>query len=253
MSSIGNMPEKPPPGLDKVHVETRTDQVASQLMRYIEVAGLVPGNRLPAEAKLAEEFGVSRPVVREAIRDLTGKGVVQVINGRGAIIRPVEIGPLQGFFDRAMLVGTDDTVIELMEVRRGLEIASATLAARQRDPGHVARLTELVRAMGENVDDEERYVDLDVEFHVQIAKATGNTMLSLLVESIREALRKAVRRGLQPRHEHAERELVQQLHEAILRAIADGDPDAAGIAMTRHFDVAIATIAAAHAEGRDGT
>lgn len=233
-----------PAGLKKVHVQTRTDLVAAQLMQYIESAGLLPGNRLPAEARLAEEFGVSRPVVREAIRDLTGKGVVQVVNGRGAIIRPVEIGPLQGFFDRAMLVGSDGTVIELMEVRRGLEISSAILAAGRRDDADVARLTELTRAMAENVDDDERYVDLDVEFHVQIAKATGNTMMGLLVESIREALRKAVRRGLQPRHEHAEREQVQNLHEDILRAIAAGDAEAAGTAMSRHFDVAIATIAA---------
>lgn len=231
-------------GLEGVRVQTRTDQVTAQLMRYIERAGLKPGGRLPAEATLAAEFGVSRQVVREAIRDLTGQGVVEVVNGRGAIIRPMGIGPLQGFFDRAMLIGSDDTVLELMQVRRGLEIEAAMLAARRRDGESLARLTQITSAMSELVDDMDTYIDLDVELHVQIAKATGNTMLGLLVESIREALHKAVRRGLQPRHEHTERADVQQLHEQILEAIVRGAPRAAATAMGRHFDVAIETIRA---------
>ena len=73
------MPPDKSAGLEKIRVQTRTDQVAIQLLRYIETARLKPGSRLPAEAKLADEFGVSRPVVREAIRDLTGKGVVEVV------------------------------------------------------------------------------------------------------------------------------------------------------------------------------
>jgi GntR family transcriptional repressor for pyruvate dehydrogenase complex len=222
--------------------QTRADQAAAELMRYIEVAGLKPGDRLPSEATLATEFGVSRPVVREAMRDLTGKGVIQVVNGRGAIIRPLEIGPLQGFFDRTMLVGGDSMVLELMEVRRGLEVEAATLAAKRRDSDAIARLTELTAAMAEAVDHDEQYIDMDVEFHVQIAKATGNVMMALLVESIREALRKSVLRGLQPLHEHTERDGVQKIHEDILGAIARGAPRAAATAMARHFDVAISNI-----------
>ncbi|MEV0290319.1 FadR/GntR family transcriptional regulator [Kribbella sp. NPDC050820] len=227
---------------EKIQVQTRSEKVAAELARYIEAADLRPGDQLPGETTLAAEFGVSRSVVREAIRDLAGKGVVQVSNGRRAIIRPVEIGPLQDFFDRATLMGSDDTVLELMEVRRGLENVSATLAATRRSSSDVARLKELARAMAANIDNEDRYVDLDVEFHVQITKAAGNVMLGLLVESVREAVRGAVQRGMRPRREHSEREHVQRLHEKVLRAIIDGDAEAARQAMNRHFDVAIATI-----------
>ncbi len=250
LSSMPTTSDVPP--LEKVRVHTRADQVAAQLMRYIEHAGLGPGSRLPSEVQLAKDFGVSRPVVREAIRELTGKGIVHVVNGQaGAIIRPVEIDPLLGFFDRATLVGADDTVLELLEVRRGLEITSAALAARRRGDDDLARLTEVTRAMADHLDDEEHYIDLDVEFHVQLARATGNTMMALLVESIRGALRNAVRRGLETRDQPAARKVVQAIHDDILHAVAAGDADAAERAMARHFDVAITTITARRSAEED--
>jgi GntR family transcriptional regulator, transcriptional repressor for pyruvate dehydrogenase complex len=236
--------------LKRVHPETLTERVGDELLDYIQRLGLQPGSLLPSETVLADQFGVSRPVVREAIRNLAGKGVVESLSGRGTIVRPIDGGPLRWFFDRAMAVGNDDTVLELLEVRQGLEVAGVMLAASRRDDRALVHLRQLMSEMAGAVDNEERYIDLDVAFHLQVAKTSGNTMMSLLVESIREALRAGVRRGLELRRDHAQRAEVQALHEAVLAAIAKGDPNESALAMARHFDEAIATIVHSLAELR---
>lgn len=117
-----------------------------------------------------------------------------------------------------------------------------------REAGH--RLRQLMSEMAGAVDNEARYIDLDVELHLQVAKTSRNTMMNLLVQSIREALRAGVRRGLELRRDHAQRAEVQALHEAVLAAIAKGDPNESALALARHFDDAIATIAHSRAELR---
>jgi GntR family transcriptional repressor for pyruvate dehydrogenase complex len=247
VSSLAVSFSVPPPEelgvLKRVRAETLTERVGNELLDYIQKLGLQPGSLLPGEAVLADQFGVSRPVVREAIRNLAGKGVVESLSGRGTIVRPIDSGPLRWFFDRAMAVGDDDTVIELLEVRQGLEVAGAMLAASRRDDRALAHLRQLMSEMASAVDDEERYADLDVEFHLEVAKTTGNTMMGLLVESIRDALRAGVRRGLELRQSHAQRIQVQTLHEAVLAAIVKGDPNESAMAMAQHFEIAIATVA----------
>ncbi len=88
-----------------------------------------------------------------------------------------------------------------------------------------------------------RYIDLDAAFHLQVAKTSGKTMMSLLVQSTREALRADVRRGLELRRDHAQRAQVQTRHEAVLATIAKRDPNESALAMARHFENTIATIA----------
>src|SRR5918992_1507838 len=94
--------------------ETLPEQVADQLIALIERDNLVPGTILPSEGKLAQEFGVSRPVVREALRTLAAKDVIVVANGKGAIVRPITSQPLRDFFQRA-LRNRHATAIELLE------------------------------------------------------------------------------------------------------------------------------------------
>src|SRR5262245_60167362 len=103
--------------LTKLRRETLAEQVSQNLVEYIQTQGLKPGDALPSEARLPVDFGVSRPIIREALKSLAGKGVIEIVNGRGAIVKPIDSETLSEFFERAMHEN-DNTIIELMEVRK---------------------------------------------------------------------------------------------------------------------------------------
>ena len=91
--------------------ETLAEQVADGLITMIEDDALAPGTLLPSEASLAQEFGVSRPVVREALKVLAAKDVVAIANGKGAVVRPISSDPLQAYFLRALRVQDRKSVV----------------------------------------------------------------------------------------------------------------------------------------------
>lgn len=227
--------------LPKLNRGTLAEQVTERLLEYIQSQSLKPGDLLPSETSLAGSFGVSRPVIREALKNLEGKGVLEIVNGKGAIVRPIDSDPLRLFFQRAMQMERG-TILELMEVRRGLEVQAANLAAQRREPQDMDALTRVVRAMRENMGDVETYTRLDVEFHLRLAAASHNMLLVYLVESIRDTLRNSISAGLQSRGSSLHLEGIQEAHEALLKTLAAGDAAAAVRAMEHHFDEAIASM-----------
>jgi DNA-binding FadR family transcriptional regulator len=132
--------------------ETLSEQVAERLIASIEQDHLAPGALLPSEATLAAEYGVSRPVVREALKALAAKDVIAIANGKGAIVQPMSSAPLTDFFARA-LRNRHATAVELLEVRKGIEVQSATLAAQRRTDAELAALQRVLGALGEAVHD----------------------------------------------------------------------------------------------------
>jgi GntR family transcriptional regulator, transcriptional repressor for pyruvate dehydrogenase complex len=224
--------------LKKLSRETLVEQAERNLLTFIDTQGLKPGDLLPSEGKLAADFGVSRPVIRETLKSLAGKGVIAIANGKGALVQPVNSSPLRQFFQRALLADRE-AIVELMEVRRGIEALSVELAARRRTPEQVARMADLVAAMRVHLADSDAYTELDVELHLLIAAAAHNTMLYHLVESLRDVLKGSIREGLRRRQTGAELERVQIHHEAILSAIQSGDAKQAIGAMAAHFDEAM--------------
>src|SRR5512146_2102839 len=105
--------------LPKITRGTLADQVTARLLEYVQAQHLKPGDLLPSETSLANSFGVSRPVIREALKNLEGKGVIEIVNGKGALVRPIDSDPLRLFFQRAMQLEYG-TILELMEIRKGL-------------------------------------------------------------------------------------------------------------------------------------
>jgi GntR family transcriptional regulator, transcriptional repressor for pyruvate dehydrogenase complex len=227
-----------PPTLQR---RTLSVQVAEHLLDRIEQQALAPGDILPSEMQLASEFGVSRPVVREALRALEATGVVTVANGKGAIILPLSAEPLSGFFQRAARLRRE-ALVELLEVRKGIEIQSATLAARRRTCEEADELQRQVVAMRDHLHEPGRYTELDVELHLFIARASRNIVLFHLVESIRGPLQETIREGLQRRVSDEQMDRVQELHERLADAIAAANTDHAARAMTDHFDEAVMAI-----------
>ncbi len=212
--------------LPKITRGTLADQVTERLLEYIEAQHLKPGDLLPSETSLVTSFGVSRPVVREALKNLEGKGVIEIVNGKGALIRPIDSDPLRLFFRRAMQM-EPCAMLELMEVRKGLEIQSAVLAAQRRNDADLEAIRRVLKAMRENVHDLNAFTQLDVEFHLRIAAASHNAMMVSLVESIRDALRNTIMAGLQSRGPALELEGIQRTHEELYDALVEGNVQAA--------------------------
>lgn len=217
------------------------EQLTEALTERIEAEELKPGDRLPATAALVEDYGVSRPVVREALKILEGRGVIEISGGRSAVIRPVSGDVLASYFQRAVAMDRGN-LRDVLEVRAGIEVQSARLAAIRRTDAQLAEMQVLVARMREAVDDTGAYAQLDVEFHLLVAEAAHNNLLYYLVSGIRDALHDVIREGLNYRLTGDARNLVQFAHEHIVRQIASQNAGGAVEAMTFHFDDALQTI-----------
>jgi GntR family transcriptional regulator, transcriptional repressor for pyruvate dehydrogenase complex len=226
------------PGLNRL---TLAEQVSMALAEHIEQQGLKPGDRLPTESRLAAEFGVSRPVIREGLRILAGQGAIDLANGRTPTVKPVSGQALLSFFRRA--VSLDERhLTELLEVRRGIEVESARLAAERRTDEDLAAIEVLLSVMQRDLLEPELYAEHDLELHLRIASAAHNSLVYHLVESIRSCLRETIREGLRRRRSRRDFERIQAAHVGIAQAVRSGDPRAASEAMADHFDRAIAAL-----------
>ena len=218
--------------------ETLAEQVAQAMLQRIQDDQLKPGDALPSISTLADEFSVSRPVIREALKTLEGREIIQVSNGRSAVVKPVSSTSLKNFFQRAIALN-EQTLIELMELRQGLEIQSASLAATRHTPKEARRLQNIVKTMGSLLEDIDRYTEFDLELHITIAHATRNSLMYFMIESIRDALQDAMQEGMRRRRDMKQLLHMQHLHERIVDAVTKGDADEAALAMAAHFDDAI--------------
>jgi GntR family transcriptional repressor for pyruvate dehydrogenase complex len=208
-------------------------RVASLLNREIETGELNPGARLPTEQQLAEKFGVSRNVVREAIAQLRADGVVEARQGVGAfVLAPEQRAAIR--IDREALK-VDANMEQLFELRRILETEAAALAAARRDQSQLDAIKAALDRMGGEERWEEGSIDADLLFHREIARATGNgyiyTFISFVCEQIRQSIHYA--RLTNPLHDLVEVNVAE--HVRIYEALAAGDPDAAGAAMGAHI------------------
>lgn len=197
--------------------------VLSQLRAAIEGGQVQVGDKLPAEAALSAEFGVSRAVVREALRGLQALGLTESRTGRGTFVvasRPAE----QLNFGRY-------TARDLLEVRRHVEVPVAGYTAARRTPDDLDRLWQLVDRMDAETDTT-TWVALDSLFHIAIAHASGNPAFARVIEEIREALaqQSSLLNQVADRRGESNGE-----HRRIVAAIAEGVPDAAEAAMTAHL------------------
>jgi GntR family transcriptional regulator, transcriptional repressor for pyruvate dehydrogenase complex len=218
--------------------QTLADQAADSIRNYIVTHELKPGAMLPAAGVLATQLGVSRSVIREALKALVGQNTIEIINGKGAVIKPVDSQDLDTFFQRAL--GFDHKAIrELLEVRQGIEVQAARLAAQRRTEQDLEALSEILERMQHHFQNVEAYTADDLTFHICIATATDNEMMKHIVESIRDATWDSIHRWHGKQRTIEEYAQVHQMHVEILDAIRAGSPETAAQAMWRHFDEAL--------------
>ncbi len=222
---------------------TLTAQVQRAILDLIDVEGLQPGQSLPSTAALSERFEVSRPVVREALSALHATGIVELMNGRNAIVRQLDDHLISLFLTRA-LQSTGEPLAALMEVRAPLEIQAARLAAERATTEGRSALVDEVDRMAALADDRSAYALADLDLHRSIAELTGNPALLWFTGAVRHRVYEAIVQVRQHREEHGLLGVEHEQHEAIAAAIAAGDAPRAESAMREHM-ASVAGIVAA--------
>ncbi|HSI94332.1 MAG TPA: FadR/GntR family transcriptional regulator [Jiangellaceae bacterium] len=209
-------------------------RVVSTLEKLV-FSELEPGSALPSEAQLADELHVSRLTVREAVKTLQARGLIEVRHGRRPVVARLTATAIEGFF--AASVRRDPrNLLDLLEVRRPLEVEIASLAATRVSRTTAAAMEEALAAMVAGIDDADAFNLADVQFHEALAAASGNQILTFLIEAMAQPLRASrlhSRRGDLARGRSLTR--VVEEHRRIYERVVDGDPNGAAMAMRAHL------------------
>jgi GntR family transcriptional repressor for pyruvate dehydrogenase complex len=209
------------------------DKVVEALLEAILEQGLRPGDPLPPERELCEHYGVSRPIMREALRALTSRGVIEAHAGRRLTVAQVAAEEVSATL-RLYFHGRNKVpFVNINEVRAGIEIQIAELAAERASPLEIEQLRDNARAMREVESDREKHSLLDLEFHRLLARMTHNDLFLIMLDSISPLLleirRATFRLPNDPLRAYNE-------HVAIVDAVARGDCTGARHAMRDHLN-----------------
>lgn len=220
---------------------TAASSVAEHLAQMI-LSELAPGDSLQSEAELAERYDVSRLTIREAVKLLAGRGLVELARGKRAVVREPD-GTAFADFLTSVIHNDPKGMFDLIEVRLSLEVQSATLAAKRSTRAGQAAIEAALEGMrstlGTGIESDEQELNFhrfDVQFHEAVALASGNRVMGYLFEAMSVTLREGFfisRRGHQQRG-HTLHETVDA-HQQILDAIRSGNSRAAGEAMRLHL------------------
>ncbi|HSO08224.1 MAG TPA: FadR/GntR family transcriptional regulator [Pelomicrobium sp.] len=210
------------------------DSVYEEILGHIAGGRYAEGKRLPSEPRLAEAYGVSRPVVREALSRLRADGVVVSRHGSGSY---VQRRPAPEFL-RLAPIGSVADLMRCFEVRMALEGEAAALAAARRSDDDLAEMQAALDELERVIVEREVGVEADIRFHNAVARATAN----LLFESAMQALSvhtfhgMRVARNLSLRASAERMRRVQAEHTRVFEAIREQDPAAASKAMRAHIE-----------------
>ncbi len=222
---------------------TAATTIADHLARLI-LAELPPGTSLPSEAALATRYAVSRLTIREAIKLLEGRGLLEIARGRKAVVREPD-GTAFADFLTSIIHYDPKGLFDLVEIRLSLEVQSATLAAKRASRAGIAAIENELQGMRDTVgapgepmshDQELGFHTHDVGFHEAVALASGNRILGFLFEAMAQPLREGFfisRRGHEQRG-HTLHETIAA-HQRILDCIKAGNSRAAADAMRLHL------------------
>ena len=228
------------------------DQLYEEILNQIVAGSLPTGARLPSESQLGQLFGVSRPVIREAISRLQADGLVVTRHGAGTF---VQRQPKKEFL-RLAPIGSIADLMRCYEYRIALEGEAAALAAVRRTPEALAEIEAALTALEGVIARGEVGAEADNRFHVAIAKASQNELFQQSLDALSSHIfaGMTVARNLSLGHSRARLVLVQDEHRRIVDAIRAGDGEAARRVMRQHIDNARARMLGDHDDsGNIGT
>ena len=224
-----------------VYRTVRTSRLFEQIVKQVEDSILngqmKPGDQLPAERDLAQRFGVSRTAVREAVKTLREKGLVEAYSGRGTFITNGTSQAIRQSLDLMIRINQQEGSAHLAELRQVLEPEIAALAAPRIEEQLLSTMREAVAIMDRNLHEPDAYVEADLDFHLALAEAAGNPLILSLLDSIVGLLREQRSRIF---NVDGGPERGQFHHKRILAAIEARDPEAAREAMRAHLKQVLA-------------
>jgi GntR family transcriptional repressor for pyruvate dehydrogenase complex len=215
-----------------IQSERLYERIVTQIEQRIEAGDLKVGDQLPSEHELAEQFAVSRTAVREAVKALRQKGLVEIRPGRGTFITNETSDTIRNSLGMLMKFGATKGSGNLVEVREILEPEIAALAATRITDETIAAMQDAVNIMDTALDNVEVFIEADLDFHLALADGTQNPFIPILMDSIIDLLREQRKRislakgGLERGQFH---------HKRILEAVTRRDPLAARRAMHDHL------------------
>ena len=220
------------------------DRVVAGLTEMV-VGDLTPGAQLPSEAELATAYAVSRLTVREAVKVLAGRGLLDLARGRRAVVREPD-GSAFGDFLTAVMKHDPKGLHDLFEVRQALEMQSAQLAAKRKNRAGIAAIEAAMQGMREAAAEmragdwsaatEDRFHGYDVGFHEALALSSGNRMLAYLLEAMAAPLRESFHLSMQGHQLRGYTpEATIAAHERVFERVRAGDGRGAATAMRLHL------------------
>jgi DNA-binding FadR family transcriptional regulator len=210
------------------------EQVAAHLERQILEGTLKPGDRLPPERDLQEQFGVGRPAIREALIALQRAGLIEIANGtRARVAMPTASGVLEGMLPAVrQMLSTAEGQRHFHQVRTFLEVGLARQAAREATDAHLARLATALEHNRAAIGDTRAFIATDVAFHYGLAEIPGNPVILALHDAMSAWLTQQRALTLKA---SGQDEVAYAAHERIYGAIRAHDADAAEAAMAEHM------------------
>ncbi|MFD0712490.1 FadR/GntR family transcriptional regulator [Paenibacillus sp. GCM10027626] len=212
------------------------EQIAEQLKQHILDGGWKSGDKLPSTKELSEQFKVGRSTMREALSALKAMGLIEIRHGEGCFVRAVEPSAIQmPSFDSLLL--SKETIFELMEARIALEAANAAIAAVRRTDEDLDAFAALLDVMAERIGDEAFGESSDIEFHHLLAKATHNSIMVRLLDTISSQMEAAIREARRLQlygHKKMSVRLLEE-HQAIFEAVSRRDAAGAEAAVRAHL------------------
>jgi GntR family transcriptional regulator, transcriptional repressor for pyruvate dehydrogenase complex len=219
-----------------VYKVVRTSRLYEQIVQQIEDSilkgTLKSGDQLPSERELALKFGVSRTAVREAVKALHEKGLVEAYSGRGTFITNGTSQAVTQSINLMMRIDQADGSANLAEVRQILEPEIAAMAATRIQEPQLALMREAFQVMNGALKDPDAYIEADLDFHLALAEAAENPLILSLLDSIVGLLRE---QRIKIFFEEGGPERGQYHHAQILEAIEKRDPEASRAAMRDHL------------------
>ena len=210
------------------------DEVHDAVTLLITDNMLRPGDPLPSEQALAEMFGVSKRVVREALRSLAAQGVVQTSQGKRAVVAEFSPRAIEAYLNFVQRLDPR-SALELHELREIVEGAATVLAARRATDEDKAKAREALDAMSKCDDDIASYVEADLDFHIAIIDGAQNRFLSDVMRALSGVLISERKLGWQIRLEAGIAPQALTEHRALLEAVESGDENGARDAFAAHM------------------
>lgn len=205
--------------------------LTNRLLKYLMSGDVSAGQRLPGERSLSEALGVGRAALREALKSLILLGILEQRQGDGTYLSSTRSALLPKVIEWGLLLG-DHEMSELIDARLQLEVLLVGLAAARRSEQDLVALGLAIQEMRDAGDDLDRYVSADVAFHLQIAAASGNSVLAGVLRNIKALLRVWTERVI---FAAGETETSLAMHEPIFDAIEAGSVSRAKKAMQAHM------------------